>query len=247
LIRILLFLQQIFTLWMLVDAVRRRSRFYWYLIILMPFGEWAYFLVVKIHDPMFDGIRATFERWTTRRVPIQSLRERLERAPTCDGHLAVGHALYDEQHYLDALEHFIQARRLDDGEPDAVCGIARCRIALEEFETAIALLERLIETDSSFRDYLAWKELAYALVKTDQRDAAIDRLEQLVETSPRLEHRILLANYLLHAERHPRALEEVELGLQEFERAPGFLKRRDRAWARAARKLKREIRSPQKS
>ena len=240
-IRVLFILQQVFSLWMLVDAIRRGCRPYWYLVVLMPFGEWAYFFMVKIHDPEFDWIRAAFQRLTTRKVSVETLRHRADQAPTCAGSLALGHALYDNGQYEEARESFLEARRLDNMEPDALCGIARCQIGLEHYETAIGNLEMLIESEPSFQDYLAWKELAYALSRTDRLDQGVTLLERLVETSPRLEHRVLLANYQVHADLDHRAREQLELGLREFENSPRFLKRRDRAWSRAARKLLKTI------
>ena len=47
---ILLILSYAFSLWMLVDAYQRHAEHYWFLIILFPFGEWAYFFLVKVHD-----------------------------------------------------------------------------------------------------------------------------------------------------------------------------------------------------
>ena len=47
---VFLILSYAFSIWMVVDAFKRGSEHYWYLIILFPFGEWVYFFLVKIHD-----------------------------------------------------------------------------------------------------------------------------------------------------------------------------------------------------
>lgn len=51
------FLQTAFSIWMLLDAIKRRSEFYWYVIIAVPFGELVYFFMIKIHD--FKGSKLT--------------------------------------------------------------------------------------------------------------------------------------------------------------------------------------------
>jgi hypothetical protein len=53
--RILLMLSYAFSLWMLIDALKRDAKPYWYVIIFFPLGEWVYFFMVKIHD--FTGGR----------------------------------------------------------------------------------------------------------------------------------------------------------------------------------------------
>ncbi len=39
-----------FSIWMLIDAVKRGARHWWMIIILVPFGEFIYFFMVKIKD-----------------------------------------------------------------------------------------------------------------------------------------------------------------------------------------------------
>ena len=42
-----------FYIWMLIDAIRRRVPFYWYLIILfVPFGAFIYFGLLKLPELM---------------------------------------------------------------------------------------------------------------------------------------------------------------------------------------------------
>ena len=43
-------LQTALTLWMLVDAAKRGRFFPWYIIILLPFGELAYLLAIKLPE-----------------------------------------------------------------------------------------------------------------------------------------------------------------------------------------------------
>ena len=57
---LLMALSAIFKGWMLIDAIRRGGccNNYWYMVIVfVPFGEWAYFLMIKAHDPEFAKIR----------------------------------------------------------------------------------------------------------------------------------------------------------------------------------------------
>lgn len=68
---ILLLFSYAFSLWMLIDAYQRGAPRYWTVIILMPFGEWVYFFMVKIEDFQGPpGARAM------RRMPCVSCRFR---------------------------------------------------------------------------------------------------------------------------------------------------------------------------
>jgi hypothetical protein len=243
-VRVLFILQQAFSLWMLVDAVRRGCRSYWYLVVLMPFGEWVYFFMVKIHDPEFDWIRNAFTRLTTRKAPIEILRRRVETAPPVEAHLSLAVALYEDGKYEAAQDQYAAASRLDDTAPDARRGVARCQIARGDHEAAAENLEALIDADPSHGDYVAWKDAAHALSRADRMRDALALLDRLVTTSPRLEHRALYAHYLLHADRPDTAREQLELGLFEYDEAPEFLKRRDRPWARKARRMLKQIPVP---
>ena len=65
-----------FSLWMLVDAVQRGLGAKWGWIIMIPFGEFAYFFAVKIHDfsPGSAGPARLVQ--SGRRVGLPSLRAR---------------------------------------------------------------------------------------------------------------------------------------------------------------------------
>jgi len=56
--RYLLILSYAFSVWMLVDALKRDAKNYWLVIIFFPFGEWIYFFMVKIHDFKSNRIRS---------------------------------------------------------------------------------------------------------------------------------------------------------------------------------------------
>ena len=59
--------------------------------------------------------------------------------------------------------------------------------------------------------------------------------------SPRLKHRMLYAHYLSGDGRGAAAREQLETALREHDTAPKFVRRKDRAWARKAKKMLREL------
>jgi hypothetical protein len=110
LIHILFALQSAFSLWMLVDAARRGAGYVWYMIIMMPFGEVAYFFAVKIHDPEF----AAFRRNAFSKPPsLDQLGFNAEHAPSFENRLMLAQGLHDNGRHVEAAELFVR-------HPDAV-------------------------------------------------------------------------------------------------------------------------------
>ena len=62
--RILFIIQAAFSLWMLVDAAKKDRFFPWFIIILLPFGEVAYYVAVKYPEEKRARIRRERQnRW----------------------------------------------------------------------------------------------------------------------------------------------------------------------------------------
>src|SRR5437660_11110928 len=85
-------LQLAFTIWMMVDAYHRGVEGFWYWIILIfqPIGAWAYFFAVKLRTMRLPwwpsaGASVTWER----KLSLDELRYRVERAPTVANRLAL--------------------------------------------------------------------------------------------------------------------------------------------------------------
>src|SRR5262245_5309414 len=83
------------TIWMLIDAHRRRVDVYWFLIILafQPIGAWAYFFMYKIHD--FRGDSGWLTNLFHRRPSLEELRYQVEQTPTVANRLELGERLVE--------------------------------------------------------------------------------------------------------------------------------------------------------
>ncbi len=241
--RVLLFLDSVFSLWMLVDAIRRGAAYYWYPVIMMPFGEWVYFFMVKIHDPELEWLRQLHRKLTTKKVTVEQLRFQLEQTPSFTNTLTLAQALYDRESYREAAELFEKALAAHDDSRDALYGLALARAGLHENDAAIEHLRQLIALDASFRDYAAWSDLADILVAGGRKAEALELLGELAAKSPRLNHRVLYAHYLMHDDRRDEARRQLEAGLLEHAHAPKFLKRKYGVWAGRAKRMLKQLRA----
>ena len=240
-VRILLILDSIFSVWMLIDALQRGARSYWYMVVMLPFGEWFYFFKVKIHDPEFAFLRNAWQGVSSKPVSVEQLKLRLDQSPSFENRLAFAQALYDNEHYEKALQHFADAIESWPDSEECLYGLGLCQNRLGQHENAIVSFRRLIENSERFQDYAPWQDLAETLSSAKREPEALVLLERLVDISPRLYHRVLYAHYLMGASRLGDAREHLQCGLDDNETAPRYIRKKDRSVARAAKNMLKEI------
>ena len=230
---ILFLLQTGFSLWMLMDAIRRGAPQLWWLVVLVPFGEWAYFFAVYLPDKGYGELLK--RKLFTKPITIEELRRDRRQTPSHENLVRLAQGLHDHGHYREAAELFAEVIDAHAEDKDALYGYACC--ALEEGERAaqIDALERLIEFDISFADFQACMDLAKAYWSDDRRDDAIAAMQKLCKKSQRIGPRVVLADYLSAVDRHSEARSLLVDGLDTYDSSPRFVRRRDRRQARAAR------------
>ncbi|MCP4895751.1 MAG: hypothetical protein GY906_02155 [bacterium] len=239
--RILFFLQTAFSLWMLVDAIRRRSEYYWWIIIMVPFGEWFYFFQVKIHDPEFRWIKNVLSAPFRKKVTVKELRYRLRETPCFANKLKLAQALHDEDVFDESEELFEKVLEMNEESAEARYGLASSRIGLGQFDKVEPDLRHVIENNPSYDNYSVWSRLAEAVWAQGRETDALGVAEELVSISPRMSHRLLLAQYCERCGRYDQAKSQIATALEDYEHAPPFQKRNDRGWARLAKKMAKEL------
>ena len=226
-----------FTVWMIIDAVRRRAEYYWFLIIIFfaPFGGLIYFFAVKVKD---------FRLGAAPVVPakpvgpsLAQLRELALESPSIANRLAFGDALRQARKYRDAVTEYEFVLQRDEKCKEALHGVGLCHIELGSHVDAVERLSKLMDIDPRYRDFLAALDYAEALWLDGRRDLALEVLEDIALTSTRIEHSLAYANYLALAEETARARQVLESALKDYEQSPTFVQRRDRGPAREAEKL----------
>lgn len=238
---ILFLLRTAFSVWMLVDAIKRRAPEYWWLIVLIPFGELAYFFAVKLPDMQFTTTLG--KRLFTRRMSLQALRMEYTQTPSHENRVRLAQSLHDHGQYREAAEHFEHVLRANEDDKESLHGYALCALHKGDRDMTVRALERLVDIDIAYADYDPCFVLA-GLHKEDGRaQEAIALLERASRASQRIGPRRMLATYLLENGRMAEARQALEEGLHAYESSPAYVKRRDRAEARAARDLLRKARA----
>jgi tetratricopeptide (TPR) repeat protein len=238
-----------FTLWMMVDAVQKGLCARWGWIIMIPFGEFAYFFAVKIYDFSPGGAGPArlvqsgggFSLWRSAPPSIDDLRYRFEQSPSLDNQMWLAQSLYDSGEYAEAAQHLEEVVRRDEDDVDAHYGLARTCLRLDRFDDAEAAFRDVIRLQASYGEYVAWRDLAELLQDRGRSDEAADLLRKLTRVSPRLEHCLALARMLYEREQYREASEQLKSALLDFEHAPRHVQRMASGHAQAARQLLAQI------
>lgn len=230
-----------FHVWMIVDAVRRRAQFYWFLIIVfLPFGSLVYFFMVKLRD--VRGTPAlTPKPQAPARASLPELRQLALEIPSFHNRINLADALEEQEMYVEAEPLYRQILAREPENKPALHGLARCLLGLGRPAEACEKLAELMNQDSGFRDYSAALDYAEALWQSNQGQDAVDLLRGLVRVSSRVNHRVALAHYLSLHSGPEAARAELEAALREYQDLPAFAQKRDRKWADRAQKMLREL------
>ncbi len=238
--QILFALQSAFSMWMLVDALQRRQERYWYFVVLMPFGELVYFFMVKIHDPDMRWLKNSL-RLGPRAPSVDDLRYRLRLNPCQANIITLAQALYDKNQVAEAYELFAEALSKDPTSRPALLGSGASLHLLSRNDEAEPPLRSLIELEPRYGNCQAWAELAKVLWACDEQEACLELLSDLLKVSPRIAHRVVLAEYQLQAGRCDLARHQLEMALDDHQHGPRYLRRVNRVWARRAKALFKQI------
>jgi hypothetical protein len=229
--------QAALTIWMLVDAYRRGVEYYWYWIILVfqPLGAWAYFLIFKVRDLGTHHSRLTglFHR----RPSLHELRHRAERSATLASRLELAERLVEAGGYAEAAPHLEAILAREPEHCQALFLLAACHRGLQHPEQAVPLLQKLIARHPSWRDYEAWHTLIEVRQESGDLVGALGSCRELVRIGPSLEHKCLLAEYLLRSGENAEAGKVVQQGLEDYHYLTGPSRRRDRRWVGKAKQL----------
>ncbi len=238
-----------FSLWMLVDAVQRGEGSRWGWIIMIPFGEFAYFFAVKVHD--FSPANAGPARrvdggggYSFFKAPMPStedLRYRFNQSPSLNNRMSLARGLYDAGEYAEAACELAEVVRSDDSDAEAHYGLARTHLAMEKWAEAEAEFRVVLRLQPGYANYLAWQEFSELLVQLNRGDEAAELLRELKRVSPRLEHCLELARLLHDRGQYREASEHLNEALLDYDHAPRHVQRDGKSHAQEARQLRAQM------
>jgi hypothetical protein len=243
-IRYFTLIQGAFTIWMLVDAYRRRAEQFWYFVILfLPMlGAWAYFFAVKSADFKRFSINSSFFLVPSR-PSLAELRYRSDQVPTLANHLALAERLIEKQDYAEAVPPLEAGLKREPGHRPVLYCLALCHTRQGHPELAIPHLENLLQAEPRWSNYDAWHLIIEARDQAGDATGALENCRELVRLSPSLQHRCLLAEHLLDGGLTDEARSLLEQSLQDHYFTARPIRWRNRHWASEAKRLQKEVKA----
>jgi hypothetical protein len=239
----MIYLTIAFSLWMLIDALRRGAPIYWVLILIVffPVGAFVYFFAVKFKDykPLLQKLSAGTKARPS--LSVDELMARYENSPTQANQLALATAFYDKERFEQAATLFQDVLERQPAEPEALWGLARVRRSQGSHAEGLRLYERLIEKSPRHGEFAAALEYAEALWDAGHAKRCLEILEDIADESKRLNHRLAYAHYLVESGDKAKARNVLKRALHDHEANPGWLKQKERQWASAASDLLRKL------
>ena len=225
-----------FKLWMVVDAIRRRVHYLWYVVLLVPLGDVVYFFAVKLRD--FGARALPLPAQEARDQPsIQQLEAAVADSPSFHNRTRLGWALIDVGEPKRAIELFERALSTHRSDKHAQLGLGYALLDADEPERAATVLTGLVERSFGYADYSAASALLEALERSNQDARAVELAELMARDSRRLGHQLVVARQYDRVQRRGDAIELLRSALRDFEAQPELDRRRDGAAATEARKL----------
>ncbi len=229
----------VFQVWMLVDAIRRRSPFVWKLLIfLIPLAAIFYFFLYKL--PELTGRRPAASL-APPGPSLEELSELARQTPSELNKLAFADRLADLSRFSEAIGRYRDVLRTNRDSKEALHGLARALMNLGRPREAVEELAALMELEPEFRDYTAALDYAEALWQAGQQEDTIGLLTGLVSVTKRINHRLALAHYSKERGDSITARNELDLALSEFASLPESQRKREQRWADRARKQLAEL------
>jgi hypothetical protein len=228
-----------FQIWMLIDAIRRRSPFYWNLaIFLLPVAAYVHFFRIKLPELIARrrGLAASGSGAT-----IEQLAELARQTPTEQNKLAFADKLAELKRFPEAVGRYREVLRENGLSKEALHGLARAQLSLGRPLEAVEQLATLMELEPEFRDYAAALDYAEALWQAGKHEDTIGLLTGLVSVTKRINHRLALAHYSKERGDSITARNELDLALSEFASLPEPERVREQRWADRARKQLAEL------
>jgi hypothetical protein len=231
-------LQAAFIVWMAVDASQRDDAapaWFWVILLLPVVGSWVYFFAIKIHD----FLKPDFLAWLRGRPSLDELRYRAEHMPTLVNHFNLSMRLMEQGHHAEALGHLEAALKMEPEHGKVLFFLARCHKENGQPAQAIPILQSLLAREPRWSNYVGWKLLIDVQTLTGDMPGAVHSCRELARLEGTLENTCRLADHLMKAGQTMEARAVLEKALRDHDFAPAALRRRNRRWAREARRLLR--------
>lgn len=231
----------VFTLWMVVHAVRQRDWSWVVFMVVFPLcALWYFFQVYRGGDLSTRGFELPGAHSRRR---IQELKAQIHHLDKPHHHLQLGD-IYFQQGKLDLAEtEYRAALERESADPDIRSHLGQCLLRKKKPAEAQPLLEAVVQADPKHDYGYSLMALAETYTALGHTDAARQIWERVLQQHSYARARVQLAELLLAKNQFEAAREHVNEVIASDAHAPTFDRRRNRVWLARARKLRGKLKA----
>ena len=231
---------------MAFDSLKRGANLILFVLLLcIPFAAPLYFVLVYIPAMAQGDTGGTKEANVPGpakpKVNLNQLQQSFEENPCHDNRLALARGMVQLSMFDEAQETLRPMVNHHAEDPEPIYLYARCVISTEEWPLAIKLLEKVREMDSTFYEYNPWLDLSHAHLEAGNPETGLKVLRELIQESPRVKHKTILARALFQNGAVEEARSLVKEAISDFEEATFYMQRESQRWYREACELLNKI------
>ena len=231
----------VFTIWMLIDAIRREEWLWVIFILLFPMlNAPLYFFLVYRSSRTFvtRGFQfpGTFEH-----SRIKRLEGQIHHLDKAHHHLELGDIYFHRGKLQKALDCYLKALERDAEDQDIRAHLGQCLLRLGRPTEARPLLET-VTAENAKHDYgHSLMALAETYTALNQSAEALKTWQRVLGENAYARARVQMAELLAAGGNKEEARAEIEQMLKDDACAPAFDRRRDRVWVKRAKKLLKTV------
>jgi hypothetical protein len=226
----------LFTIWMLIDAIRRKE-YLWAVLILFGLGIWYFFYVYRSGSSASQGFELP---GAAGRKRIKELQAQIHHLDNAVHHYQLGDVYFRQGKFQLAEKCYREALARDAQDIDARAHLGQCLVRLKRAAEARPLLEGVCAEDPKHDYGYSMMALAEALTALGETDAARQVWLKVTAQHSYPRAKVQLAELYLAKNEPEPARAELRDVLADDAHAPAFQRRRDRVWVRRARSLARK-------
>jgi hypothetical protein len=224
----------------LLHFLRRRPEGYWFFVILVFgwLGAGVYIVAEVLPDlGLLRGVVQGFGR----RSRIEKVETDILDNPSAANYEELGELYKDQGQYAKGREAFTKAIAARGDSIYTFYSRALCSLALNDLDSAIPDLERVVAADRKFDYYRAGGLLADAYARKGMLDRAEPLFTEVTQISTTPETLFNYAAFLKTANRQDEAREWTQKLLAKKRTLPRYMQRRERPWFRKGKSLLKEL------
>jgi hypothetical protein len=226
----------LFTIWMLVDAIRRRE-YLWVVLILAGLGIWYFFYIYRSGASSAQGFELP---GAAKRKRIKELQAQIHHLDNAVHHFQLGDIYFRQGKFALAEKCYRNALEREPEDIDARAHLGQCLLRQKRAAEARPLLEGVCAEDPKHDYGYSMMALAETLTALGEKDAAMSAWLKVTAHHSYPRAKVQLAELYLGKGQADAAQAELKEVLADDVHAPPFQRKRDRVWIRRARALQRK-------